>query len=491
MRTTLTIPLDEPSSLNPTSRTVLATGSMALQGGVRLLLSILVGRASGPEILAQVMACLAAASMLSILWPTAAGTAATRFVAAGLTTRDGKESRQVAAELGRHALGSSVLLAPVGAIYWYWRSGILLESLIVAWLVVGLSMYPLVRGIAMATGHLRRLLIWDVVGTGVGVAGCAVLALIGIQGALLLAPLALGYTLICFFNQVPMRGEKNSENGEISHFILWGTLGSLASAGLIQLVMLVAEARLTPGTAGSFGAALSLIAPAALVANSLTMILFPSMSATFARGESTKALRMALDSTRTLVFIMTALFGILAIFSPWISVALWGEDFALASLIFPVLALGPLARAVSMPAVTSMSARGRDGVRHATLSTIPGSLAAALLWIGTGGDSWVTVALGYSGAMTLTAVSNIIRATVQDGHAWGWTWLRFVIAVASLAITLTALHRYHLGFWVACCIAGVLFVAWIAWNREVVNKIIPRGPASRPTKSTSSTRSIN
>lgn len=465
------VTIDHPDTDGPRLRTMMSTASLALQGMVRLALSIAVGRLAGPDALAQVTAGLAAASVLSLLWPSATGAAASRFIAAGQERHDPRALRQVTGHLGRRTLQASALLAPVGTLYWLLTQGDLAEALTIGALTIGLGGYAFIRGVHTGSRQIRRLIVWDFAASVCGVLGTVAVVASGVHSVLALLPLACGYLLITLAGWPPTAPERPQDAADMDHFVAWSTLGTVTSAGLIHMAMLVAHGRLSPADAGAFAAALNLVSPAALLANSFSMVLFPSVASAFARGDTEGALRQTRRATDGLVFVMVSIFGSISLLAPWIVEMLWGEPFVLAAVIFPVLAIGPFARAISMPAVTSLSSRERRGVQHTALSTMTGLAVAVGVWVASPPAAWWGVAAGFSAAMTATAIQNIVRASRTDNHPWWGAWLRTAAGLAGVVGLLLIRAQLGLGFPLTIAITVLGLAVWLTVNIGVARHL--------------------
>lgn len=469
--------VERPDSSPPRLRVVLVTASLGLQGLVRLTISVLVGQQAGPSALAQVASALAVASILSLLWPSATGVAASRFVAAAREHTDTAEPRRVTAHLGRRTMQASVLLAPAGAVFWTLRGGDLADSLIVALLTLGLGGYAFVRGVHNGANQLVRLVAWDCVLSLAAMIATAVLLASGSTGVVALGPLAIAYLVITIAGW-PWGGKGAPRAAsEIDHFVLWSTVGSLASAGLIHITMIVADHRLLGEEAGHFAAALNLVAPAALLANSFSMAFFPQIAAAFARDDPRGAVRMASQATSAMTLVMGATFGGLTIMAPWVITLLWGSAFGPSALVFPVLAIGPLCRAVSMPAVTTISSRNRAGVRRASTSTLTGLAVALVIWVALPGSGWVGVAAGYSAAMTLTALRNVVEAVRRENLPWLAPWSRLLVGAVGVAALCVVRDHFELSFTVTTAVCLLALTVWTALNAPAARSLIRRqGP---------------
>lgn len=468
------VDIDAPDSDGAGRRTLFSTASLALQGLVRLALSIAVGRLAGPDALAQVTAGLAAASILSLLWPSATGAAASRFIAAGQAREDPIALRRITGHLGLRTLQASCVLAPAGFLYWWFTHGHFGESLTIAALTLGLGGYAYARGVHTGSRQIRRLIVWDLAASVLGVFGTVLMVWNGVHSAMALAPLAVGYLMITAASWPPSAPGKPAEAGDMDHFILWSTVGTLTSAGLIHMAMLVAYGRLSAADAGAFAAALNLVSPAALLANSFSMVLFPNIAAAFARDDQESALRQTRLATDGLVAAMLLIFGTLSLLTPWIVNMLWGPSFGLAALVFPLLSLGPLARAVSMPAVTSLSSRERAGVRHAALSTLAGLGVALVTWALADNSGWWGVALGYSAAMSVTGFRNVLRAWQVDHHPWAITWVKLALGLACFGAAIATREQLDLGLLPTLLLLLLLSLGWCLLNLSTLRTLITR-----------------
>lgn len=457
-------------------RFLLTTLSLGLQGAMRLAISVLVGQSAGPTALAQVATGLATASILSVLWPSATGAAASRFIAAAQASPDPQAVYLVTGHLNRRMVQASAVLAPIGAAYWLLIGGTLGGALTIALLTIGIGGYAFVRGVHNGARQNIRLAGWDILASGSAVLATALLIHYDVPGVLLLLPIAMAYCVVTLTGWPRTRRYPGRSTKDIDHFILWSTLGSLASAGLIHLTMLMANHRLPGHEAGIFAAAINLVAPAALLANSFSMVFFPQISAAFARADIKGASLIAIRSTEILVYVMGGSFGLLTLYSPWVVTLLWGEAFHNAAAIFPILALGPLARAVSMPAVTSMSSRGTDGVRRASAATFAGLLVAIATWFLTSFDTpWLPIAIGYSAAMTTTAASLLLQAILRNNLPIQIALLKLTIAVSCVATLLYFQSHHEWGLMTTSTVSFIALLLWSAAHSRTIHALTKMG----------------
>src|SRR4051794_24368074 len=75
------IRLDEPTVGSMRSRALLSTAGVGAQGLLRFGTSVLLAHAAGAAVVGQVSAVIATGTFLALLWPTSAGSAASKYVA--------------------------------------------------------------------------------------------------------------------------------------------------------------------------------------------------------------------------------------------------------------------------------------------------------------------------------------------------------------------------------------------------------------------------
>lgn len=458
-------------------RVVLTTLSLALQGMVRLTISVLVGQQAGPSALAQVATGLATASILSLLWPSATGAAAARFIAAAQSSPEENDVHRVTAHLGHRTLQASLLLAPVGATYWLLRGGPLSEAAVVALLTAGLCGYAYVRGVHNGARQNLRLVMWDLLASSLGIGATAAMLRFGHSGVVVLAPLAALYLTLTAAAWPRARRSQTANIREMDHFVLWSTLGSIASAGLLHLTMILADHQLASDGAGHFAAAINLVAPAAMLANSFSMVFYPHISVALARGEYERAITMVRKATDILILVVGGTFGVVVLLAPWLVTTLWGRDFLPAASILPILTLGPLARAVSMPAVASMTSRNRSGVETTSTAAFLGLLVAMIIWGAFyTSHGWLPVAIGYSAAMIVTAARVLLQASIHDQMSLLAPFTRLAFGIAAVVVALRLRDSLGWGFLTTASVSGIALISWAFLNATALRSLARKAP---------------
>ncbi|EBF6878187.1 hypothetical protein ACL83_23925, partial [Salmonella enterica subsp. enterica serovar Saintpaul] len=246
---------------------LIGTGS---QGALRFIANMAVGRIAGPAALGVFQGSISVALLLSLLWPTSIGSAAAKFLAQTRGAGDGEQIRAVAAHLARRCLQVTAVLAPLASGWWYLHepgAGVV-DLVSIALLFAGYSGYAFTRGVQYGVGQVRRGTQWDVIASVCGLLGLLVLLWLGVRSLALLIPLAVSYglyTLACWPHGAGADMPRSLRR-EIDAFVTLAAVGSIVSAGFLQMAMIVAKSIAPAREAGMFAAAMTLATPASLLA---------------------------------------------------------------------------------------------------------------------------------------------------------------------------------------------------------------------------------
>ncbi|WP_406832499.1 oligosaccharide flippase family protein [Pedococcus sp. KACC 23699] len=430
---------------------------------VRFLYSVLIGRFLGVAVLGSVNAAISAALLLSLLWPTSAGQAATRFVAQMRGENRSEQAQAVANYLGRRTLSTSLLLALATiAICLLALHSDIWTALCAGLLLLGYAGWSFARGVQYGAGQIVRAAAWDVIGSVFSLVALAIVLLLHLNHALLL-PLALSYgvyAIICW----PRGTTADVDSALIkpmNRFVGYGVLGTLSSTGLLQLSMIGAHLVGSQTGAGLYAAALSLATPATMLARTLSQVLFPTMAEAGGRGD-TDALRRQADSiTRGLVVIMMPVFGSLALAGPLVLNVLFGEKYMQAQSLLPVLLIAVMFTTLPVAAVNRLTSTGIGGARFVSAVAAGGLVLAVLLWLLLSPTLGVMgIALGYLIAMACTSAFPIGRAWRLDGQHWRDLWLKVGLGLVLLAAGLGYVHVVSPPLWADAGLALAFVAVW-------------------------------
>lgn len=416
----------------------LSAVGIGVAGLVRLAYSVLVGRDGGPSALAAVNASISLALLASMLGPSAAGSAASKFVARASGAGGG------APAAAAHLLRRTALLAPLLAVGAAAASVLVLDgswstAAGVAFLVLSVSAYLFTRGVLLGLGRVARTAVAEGVSAVVAV-GLLTGVLAAGWSALVLAPLGLGYlayAALAWPRGVLRPGGRPhpAQRRELDAFLGWGVLGSVCSAGLMQLSVVVAAGADTPRRAGLYAAAVAVGTPAASLAAPLAQVLFPSMARAAGGGDLAAVRRQTDVATRGLVLVLGVAFGsVFLLAAPLLRLA-YDERFLAAVPLLQLVVVAVLLSTVTVPAVSSLTSGSADGVRLVARTSAAGFatgtavMVAAAPVLGVGG-----VVVGY---LVGTLVTNALPWWVvwhRHGHDWGRLSARVLGAVAVLAL---------------------------------------------------------
>lgn len=444
---------------------VLSTVGVVVQGAARFLYTLLIGRVLGPIVLGVINSGISLAMVASMVLPNAAGSAATKFIARINGAGDPQLARDVTAHLARRVLGVSLVLA-LGAGF---AAALILHAPLPTAVSVGVltaaySGYLFVRGVQFGTGQVARATRWEV---GSALTALLLLGVVLALGATawLLVPLCLGYAGYAAVGWPKLRGAAIDRGlrREMDAFIGWGVLGNLASAGLLQLSVVVAVAADTGTRAGLYAAAVALATPASMLARSLSMVLFPAMASAVGRGDAVGLRRQTDLITRGLVTVMVGVFGCLVLGASLL-LALFGPAYAPGTGLLRVVLLAVLLSTVSVAAVNSLTSGPPEGIRISAAMSSAGfvvGMGAMLL----GAPRWGVdaVAVGYLAGTTVTGLAPLVLVAHRMRLHW-WPPLRRSLMGAAVVVGLLMLQQRFDTPLVALGTAAVFALVWVALN---------------------------
>lgn len=444
------------------------------QGLVRFLYNVLLGRVLGPVALGTVNSAMSVALLLSLLWPTSSGQAATRFVAQMRGAGKMDHAQAVANYLGRRMLGSAVVLAlaTVGICLTVLHADVG-TSLSAGLLLLGYAAWSFTRGVQYGAGQIERAAIWDALSAAASLI-MLVLVLVLKANSILLVPLALSYGvygLVCW----PRSGSAVLGDPlvkQMNKFVAYGVLGTVSSTGLLQLSMIGAKLVGTDHEAGLYAAALSLATPATLMARTLSQVLFPSMAEAGGRGDEASLRNQTDLVTRGLVVTMVPVFGALALASPLMLEVLYGERFAQAAEMLPLLLIAVMFTTLPVAAVNRLNSQGIDGARFVSVAAAGGLVLSLAIWaVLTPSLGVMAIVVGYLVTTVCTSTLPIGRVWLIDRQHWGSLFSRLLAGIAliggGLALTFMARPPHWVGF-----VMAVAFVAvWTLMSLKDIQRL--------------------
>ena len=476
--------LDQPTQGSLRLRAVLSTVSVGVQGGLRFVTTAAVARLAGPEVVGALSAAIATGSLLVLLWPTSAGTAASRFVASARGAEDWDAAAGVVRFLVRRTLAASMLLALAGLVWSALAHHDVTGGVSIAAFVLGYSGYSLLRGVQFGAGQVPRAVVWDVLSVAVALALLVAALLAGVRSTALVLPIAAGYACYVVASW-PRRHTGVLDRGtrrEIDAFVAFGVLAAVANSGFLQMSMIAARVADTAAQAGQYAAALALATPPSLLAGALSLALFPSMAERWGRGD-VEGLRTQTDQAmRLMVLLLVALFGVLAICSRLLISIVFGSRFSGAQDLLPVLLFATLALSLTVVCSNSITTRGHRGVVAVAGVNLVGLLLGLAVWALFGGTSGVTaVAAGYLCGTVLILGALVAVVWRRDHQPWWGLAVRLVAGAAVLAVLVRLVAADGVPLWVEPLVAVGYVGLWLlaaGRDRALLVTLVRRRPAA-------------
>jgi O-antigen/teichoic acid export membrane protein len=462
----------------------LAMAGVVFQGVSRFATSLLVGRLGGPTALGLLASALSTAQLLSLFWPISTGGAASKFVARARGRRDAGEASAIARHLRLRTLQATVVLGLAAVPVWMTvDNGDLVGGLCVAIMVVGYSGYSFTRGLHFGAAQVLRATEWDLATGTLGIIGVTVALALSVRGVFLVLPLAVAamtYTIACW----PWRARgaiSTALQQEVDKFVALATIGTLASAGFLQLS--VVAARIAGGSqgAGQYAAAFALAFPLSIVAGSLSLVLYPAMSRAVGRGDYTLFRRQTDYATRFLALGMVTAVGCLTLCSRSVISIVWGVHYQASGKLLPVLLFAVLVTTLGVPSVNSLTSRTQKGIIVATSASVVGLTVGALLWMFLA--PWIGVlgiAVGYLSGSSVMVFITMSATWYQDRHLWGDLAVRAGAAAALLTFAVVLQHVIPLSHRLDVPLALAFSTLWLTVSRNdmrlSIDSLRRRGP---------------
>lgn len=445
---------------------VLSTTGMILAGVVRFGYSAVIGLVFGKVVLGQVNSAISLALFVSLLYPSAAAYAATKFIARARGAAAFDEARAVMAHLIRVTYLSAVVVGVASAVVapsLLHVSGS--DAALTGVLVVANAGYLLARSLLYGGGWVVRATVWDLVTSVLSLVLLAVVVLAHSRTALLL-PLTIGYALYSACNLPGLSRQRHRLERplrrEMSGFIRISLLNSLATGGVLQL-SLVATQHWDPAQAGAFAAALTLATPAALVSRSLSSVLFPALSAAHGRGEHDAARSQVDLSTRVLFMMSVLVFAPLMLVSPLlIHIIFPRPQFAIAAVVLPILLVSVMVQNAVIGATNLLLTRSHHEGRIVMLSSLAGALLSIGGWfVSAPHGGFVAIAWWFLAGAVIASAAPVVVVWRRWSMPWTGVSIRFLLGAGTAGIGSVVLQQHHAGGLVQVAVAVAFVVLWL------------------------------
>lgn len=476
--------LDEPVATSLARGGVYSTVGLVAQGVLRFATSFLVGHVAGKSVLGEVASAIAMSLILALLWPTTTGSAASMFVARARGAGTPDVARSTVGHLRMRAVQTGVLLGAASLYLWVVvDGGSWTGALSVAALTIAYSGYSFTRGVQFGAGQVRRATLWDVTSVLLGLVCLVALLVAGVRSTALVLPLVLTYGVYTLAGwPYGARGRPDrAGRRELDGFVVIGAVGTLASAGFLQLSQVAAKLVAGDEDAGQYASAIALATPASMLAVALSLVLLPSLSE--ARGrEDHEAVRVQTDrASRGLAVAMVAIFGSIMVCSRLIVGVIWGPSFAGAEKLLAVLVVAVLFTNLCVACVNALNSRGRWGIAVTAAANLLGMLVGVAVWLVFAPRLGLTgVAVGYLCGTLVLASIPIGVVWRRDGHRWGLVYGKVAVGVAVAAAIVVVEHLARLPLLLDPVFVVGFLATWWLLNRAEVAKLPIPGLRRRP-----------
>jgi O-antigen/teichoic acid export membrane protein len=444
-------------------RGLVSTLGITVQGLVRFCYSLLIGRTLPAGFLSATNSAISTSMLSTLLWPTSLASAAGKFLA-----RESGSPHLAAAlthHLNRLCLMSSALLSVAAAVVTgLWLApGHPTTAVFVGLLTMGYSGYTFVRSAHYATNRVARATAWDVLSFLVSVLGL-VLVLVFDATDLLLLPITAGYLVYTVVGW-PRGARGHLDDGlkrEVSAYVGWGVLGSLATGGFLQLTMVLAHQTGDTAGADAYAAALTLATPASMIGSVLGLLLLSSLSEAVGRGDLESLRRQTDVASRGLIAVLGGVFGALIVGSRIVVLVVW-PNLSDTVPILEVLLLATFLLTAATPCSESINSYSAHGAR--TLGIIRSSafvvgLGATIVLVP--GLSVLGIAVGYLAGMLLTGLVPIAVVWRRDRQRWAPSALRVLTGAALAAGMVVLRNLWGPVGWPDLLLTAVFALGWLA-----------------------------
>jgi O-antigen/teichoic acid export membrane protein len=384
-----------------------STGGIIVQGVVRLVFTVAIGRAFGAANLGPISALLSLAIFAALFWPTAIGNTASRFLA--LAARQQVSDSHVLRSLKRTFWLSCVVLALAAIPTGLALGADLISSVFGGWLVASYAGYAFVRGTTLGRLQATRVGLWDAI-SALATAVALLAILLQPLSSIALIPMCVGYTIFSIALWPRARpGEREHPTLGMMSFARWNVAAGLATNGLLQLVMLAAQVYEPGHPAGLFAAAFSLATPASMLGQAASQVIIPHFAKeiTGAPLRSPGAAKLMLGfSTLALV-----LFGALALVAPWLVPLLYGAAFVASVPFLQLLLIGVFVFTVALIPSALMLASGHS--RAVALASAAGFVLglAVILLLGPSSGVYAGIWGFYAGSAVTLVLLFVLGLT--------------------------------------------------------------------------------
>ncbi len=423
-------------SVNGVARSgVLAMLGLIALGGTRIIHGILINRATDNETFGLVGVLIGIGMTAGLFLPGGLASAASKFIPFHRGRGDHDAAGTVYAGLRWTGIASALLLGLVVGV----GSAFILD---LSWgntIAVGLftavfSMYSVEKGALYGFDRAAPYAKLEIAGSVVAVLTTVVVVVAGLHTYL--APLIIGYSVLILGAWVVLRRRhtpvpvERAHRREIGEYVLLASVGGLASAGLLQLLPLMAKFFTTPIEVSYFAAATVLVTPLYFLPRALGMALFPAMAHAHGAGDTDAVRRHADLSTRSLLVLLAPLFGVAVVIAHEVLLVFGGGRYIPGTSVLQLLLVATYLAVIQVAAVNALSSGTPQEVRIPVTSAVIGAVLGLVVLVPLGLTMGsVGVGLAYLIGVGAGAAGPIVATWRRYDMAWTSPLVRSLFAV--------------------------------------------------------------
>jgi putative peptidoglycan lipid II flippase len=255
----------------------------------------------------------------------------------------------------------------------------------------------------------------------------------------------------------------------ILNFAVLAIVGTLASTGLLQASVLVAQVALGDHYTGQYSVAITLSAPITVLAGAATLVLFPILAASHGAGDADSVARTTDGVSRHMLTLMVPALILLVLLGEPLIRLLWGDSFRQAYELTAFLAGAMVLTAVGSPGVSSLTTGDNRGILISASSALTGALVGIGCWFALLPIApEIGIPLGFLIGAALTAGIPYAVAWRRQHQRWLGQTITTVAAVLILVLSSRVLPSLRLPLWMQCLLAVIVLVAWALLRRSSV-----------------------
>jgi O-antigen/teichoic acid export membrane protein len=398
-------------------KTVLSLATIATSGLIRLVFSVLIARVFGAGNLGHANFVVSAAVFATLLCSPGAGQAVARNLATrGLDGRSGDGRSMLAWATGAHHALCVVLAAAVAMLVPATGWG---DRGLAFGLTVGYGCYTYYKAVLYGVDRVERYAVMELAWDGMFVLALAVVVLTQAD-RWVLAPMVvvyLGFAITAHLSLFPSRGSAPAgqrpgavERRRLISYAGVTAIGTVSSAGFLQLSQIFAH-RVDAGPgAGLFAAAMTLVTPAYLLPRAISVVLFPAMARAAGRADRESVRRQLTMGTDLLAGALLPAFVFVGMVATALLTVIYGGVFAAAGPTLVIMVWATWVSIASVPAVNALSSDTGRGYWIPATASVAGFVLGLALWL-CAGTSIQLVAWGY-------LVGSVIQSAVPLAASW-------------------------------------------------------------------------